>query len=53
MLVDHTAHSVQFFGPNNNLAEMMTADVRKEPFQKGSTIEAESENLVWENNEEK
>lgn len=30
----------------------MTAEVRKETFQKGSTIETESENLLWENNEE-
>lgn len=30
----------------------MTAEVRKETFQKGSTIETESENFLWENNEE-
>lgn len=53
MLVDHIAHSSTVFGPKNNVAEMMTAEVRKEPFQKGSTVETESENLLWENNEEK
>lgn len=41
------------FSPNNNLAAMMTAEVRKEPFQKGSIIEIESQNFLWENNEEK
>lgn len=30
----------------------MTAEERKETFQKGSTIETESETLLWENNEE-
>lgn len=53
MFANHTAHSSTVFGPNNNLAEMTTAEVRKEPFQKGGTIETERENLLWENNEEK